>query len=205
MPGAAAVVAASEAGRDADAPAPKAERIKIFMPSDMPVNPADPLRGCVRGLLDMEKRLRVAQCGNALVKLRARLHAKRHFIMFRNEHVTGQIQSTKARTLIGQIGERVDACAEKYRHARRSLINLSGAAPAEFRELRPKDIQLDGDAGESDQAARKKLAMLSAGRGARAPRNAPGASRKTMSWIWTATGAFDDEEARLHECESTPY
>ncbi|KAJ7024932.1 hypothetical protein C8F04DRAFT_1269809 [Mycena alexandri] len=199
MPGAAAVIAASEARRDSDTPAPKAEKIKLFMPSEMPSHAADPLRGCMKGLLDMESKLRVAQCGNALVKLRARLHAKRHFIMFRNEHVTGQIQATKARTLIGQIGERVDACAAKYRHARAALIKLSGVAPAQFLELRPQDIQLDGDAGESDAAARKKLAMISAGRGARAPRNAPGASRRTMSWIWTAVGALDDEEVRLHE------
>ncbi|KAJ7015908.1 hypothetical protein C8F04DRAFT_1284057 [Mycena alexandri] len=144
--------------------------------------------------------LRVAQCNNSLVKLRARLHAKRHFIAFRNEHVTGQIQSTKARTLIGQIGERVEACAQKYRHARTALIELSGeAGTVQFRELRPQDIQLDGDAGETDTAARKKLAMINAGRGARAPRNAPGESRRVMSWIWTAPGALDDEEARLHD------
>ncbi|KAJ7177592.1 hypothetical protein C8R46DRAFT_1212338 [Mycena filopes] len=199
MPGAAAAIAASEAARDADAPAPKAERIKLFMPSQMPAS-ADGLRGCVKGLLDMEAKLRVAQCNNSLVKLRARLHAKHHFIMFRNEHVTGQIQSTKARTLIGQIGERVEACAVKYRHARRSLITLSGEAhAARFRELRPEDVQLDGDAGETDAAARKKLAMIGAGRGARAPRDAPGSSRRIMSWIWTAPGALDDEEARLHE------
>ncbi|KAJ7784192.1 hypothetical protein B0H16DRAFT_1446451 [Mycena metata] len=163
MPGAAAAIAASEARRDSDLLAPKAEKIKLFMPSEMPTDSSDPLRGC---------------CGNTLVKLRARLHAKRHFIMFRNEHVTGQIQSTKARTLIGQIGERVDACASKYRHARASLIKLVGSAPAQFRELRPQDVQLDGDAGETDAAARKKLAMISAGR---------------------AVGAFDDEEQRLHE------
>ncbi|KAJ7023232.1 hypothetical protein C8F04DRAFT_1193688 [Mycena alexandri] len=161
MPGAAAVIAASEARCDSDTPAPKAEKIKLFMPSEMPSHAADPLRGCMKGLLDMESKLRVAQCGNALVKLRARLHAKRHFIMFRNEHVTGQIQATKARTLIGQIGERVDACAAKYRHARAALIKLSGVAPAQFLELRPQDIQLDSDAGESDAAARKKLAMIS--------------------------------------------
>ncbi|KAJ7174307.1 hypothetical protein C8R46DRAFT_1214514 [Mycena filopes] len=186
----AAVIAAREAEHDADVPAPQAEKIKLFMPTQMPAD-GDPLRGCVKGLLNMEAKLHVAQCSNALVKLRARLHAKRHFIMFRNEHVTGQIQSTKARTLIGQIGERVDACAVKYRYARASLINLSGEAAA----------RLDGDAGESDAAARKKLAMINSGRGARAPRNAPGASRRTMSWIWTAHGALDDEEERLHESD----
>ncbi|KAJ7720902.1 hypothetical protein B0H16DRAFT_1335751 [Mycena metata] len=181
MPGAAAILAAAEAARDPDAPPPKAEKIKLWMPSQMQPDPNDALRGCVKGLLSMEAKLRVAQCNNAL-------------------HVTGQIQSTKARTLIGQIGERVEACALKYRHARISLIQLSGeGGTVQFRELRAQDIQLDGDAGESDAAARKKLAMISAGRGARAPRNAPGESRRVMSWIWTAPGALDNEEERLHD------
>ncbi|KAJ7026897.1 hypothetical protein C8F04DRAFT_1190146 [Mycena alexandri] len=158
---------------------PKAERIKLLMPSQMKADSNDPLRGCVKGLLAMEAKLRVAQCNNSLVKLWARLHAKRHFIAFRNEHVTGQIQSTKARTLIGQIGERVEACAQKYRNARTALIQLSGEADAfQFRELRAQVLQLDGDAGETDAAARKKLAMISAGR---------------------APGALDDEEERLHD------
>ncbi|KAJ7492940.1 hypothetical protein B0H11DRAFT_2228263 [Mycena galericulata] len=200
MPGAAIVIAEAEAERDADEPPPKAEKIKLFMPSQMPASSRDPLRGCVAGLLGMERKLRASQCANALVKLRARLHAKRHLITFRNANVTGQVQATKARTLIEQVGERVQACAQKYRHARDALILLDGAGAAiEFRELRPEDIQLDGDAGESDAAARKKLAMIGAGRGARAPRNAPGQSKRVMSWIWTAAGTTDDDEEHLHE------
>ncbi|KAJ7041759.1 hypothetical protein C8F04DRAFT_1176850 [Mycena alexandri] len=200
MPSAAAVLAAAEAARDPDAPPPKPERIKLLMPSQMQPDPNDALRSCVKGLLGMEAKLHVAQCNNALVKLRARLHAKRHLIAFWNEHVTGQIQSTKARTLIGQIWERVEACAQKYPAARTSLIQLSGDDVAvQFRELRMQDIQLDGDAGESDAAAHKKPAMISAGRGACAPRNAPGESRRVMSWMWTAPGALDDKEARLHD------
>ncbi|KAJ6561834.1 hypothetical protein B0H19DRAFT_1209995 [Mycena capillaripes] len=200
MPGAAPAIVAAEAARDPDLPPPKAEKIKLWMPSQMRVSKDDPLRGCIKGLLNMEAKLRTARCNNALAKLRARLHAKRHFIAFRNDHVTGQIQSTKARTLIGEIGDRVDACVQKYRHARSSLISLSGEADAStFRELRQDDVRLDGDAGESDAAARKKLAMIGAGRGARAPRNAPGTLKRTMSWIWTAAGALDDEKERLHD------
>ncbi|KAJ7454342.1 hypothetical protein B0H11DRAFT_2244997 [Mycena galericulata] len=184
MPGAAAAVAEAEAERDEDAPPPKPESINLFMPSGMvPQSVDDTLRGCVPGLLDMEAKLRVAQCNNSLAALRSRLHAKRHLIGFRDSNVTGQIQSTKARTLIGQ-----------------ALVSLKGAGEfPQFRELKDNDVRLDGDADESDAAARKKLAMLSAGRGARAPRNAPGTSKRVMSWIWTAPGALDDEAERLHE------
>ncbi|KAJ7468418.1 hypothetical protein B0H11DRAFT_2238884 [Mycena galericulata] len=201
MPGAAHTIAQAEAARDVDDPPPKPEKIRLFMPSDMPIDPSDPLRGCVKGLLGMEGKLRAAQCSNALVKLRARLHAKRHLIIFRNDNIAGQVHATKAATLIEQLGERVNESAEKYRRGRTALISLRGAeaCQVEFPELRPVDVQLDGDAGESDAAARKKLAVIGAGRGARAPRDAPGMSKRLMSWIWTAPGALDDEEERLHE------
>ncbi|KAJ7747895.1 hypothetical protein DFH07DRAFT_962312 [Mycena maculata] len=167
MPGAAQVILDTESERDEDAAPPKPEKIKLWMPSQMPAREGDPLRGCAKGLIAMETKLRASQCSNAMVGLRARLHAKRHLISFRNANVSGQIQSTKARTLIDKVGERVEASAEKYRHARRALISLNPASTVAFRELRPEDIQLDGDAGESDAAARKKLAMISAGHGRR--------------------------------------
>ncbi|KAK7043451.1 CxC2 domain-containing protein, partial [Favolaschia claudopus] len=160
MPGAAAVLEQVEAERDFDAPPPKAENVKLFMPSAMIHQTTDPLNGCIPGLTDMEAKLRLAQCENSLASLRARLHAKRHLISFRNSNII----------------------ADAYPH---------------LRPLNPDDVQLDGDAEESDSAARKKLAMLGAGRGARAPRNAPGTSKRVMSWIWTAPGSLDEE--MMHE------
>ncbi|KAJ7735259.1 hypothetical protein DFH07DRAFT_753949, partial [Mycena maculata] len=199
MPGAAVAILDAENERGEDAAPQKPENIKLWMPSQMPVSALNPSRGCATGLIAMETKLRASQCLNALVTLRACLHAKRFLITFRNANVTGQIQSTKARTLIDQVGERVEACAQKYRHAHGALISLNPDSAARFRELRPEDITLDGDAGESDAAARKKLAMIGAGRGARAPRNAAGTSKRLMSWIWMAPGALDDEEVHLHE------
>ncbi|KAJ7756767.1 hypothetical protein DFH07DRAFT_958904 [Mycena maculata] len=188
MPGAAWAIEEAERERDAEAAPPKPETISLFMPSGMP-QLEDPLRGCVKGLLEMEARLRASQCDNAMVQLRSRLHAKRHLIFFRNDNIHGQVHATKARTLIDQIGERIEESAEKYRVARRALIALRGVeAEAAYPELKPADVRLDGDDGESDAAARGKLAMIGAG-----------TSRRLMSWIWTAPGALDDAEERLHE------
>jgi hypothetical protein len=134
----------------------------------------------------MEVKLRATLCNNALTKFLARLHTKHHFIAFRNENLSGQVQVTRVQTLIGQIREQANACTVKYRQARTALITLSGAGEVnatQFPELCPEDMQLDGDVGESDAAARKKLVMLSAGQGTRAPRNAPGMSKHVMSWI----------------------
>jgi hypothetical protein len=199
MPGAQALLDAEEALRDQDTTPIAAEAVKLWMPHQVLLQ-----TGCVPGLRATEAKLRVAQCQNALVTLRTRLHAKRHFISYRNANITGQIQSTKAATLIGQIGERVDAAAAKYRQGWAALVELSGGPEhvPQFRALLDADVRLDGDWGESDGAARKKLTMIGAGRGARAPRNQPGTSKAVMSWIWTAPGALDDAEKHLHACES---
>ncbi|KAF7372731.1 CxC2 domain-containing protein [Mycena sanguinolenta] len=181
VPGAARAIQQDEAVRDEDAPPPKAEHIKLYMPHELPE--ADRARGCLTGLVEMEAKLRAAQCSAALLVMRAR-----------------QIQSTKARTLIDQVGERVTASAQKYRKARAALLALKGEGFApHFRELKDDDIRLPGDHADTDAAARKKLAMISAGRGARAPRNAPGESKRVMSWIWTAREGSGDDEQDLHD------
>ncbi|KAJ7028878.1 hypothetical protein C8F04DRAFT_1265444 [Mycena alexandri] len=186
MPGAARTMATVEEGRDTETAPPKAEKIKLYMPSDIAAINFDYLASdCVPGLADMEAKLRVGQCDNSLVSVRAQLHTKRFLIGFRNENIVGQVQATKARTLIGQVGGKGGELREE--------------AHPHLRDLKADDVQIDGDDGESDAASRKKLAMIGSGRGARAPRDAPGTSKRVMSWIWTAPGALDDEEERLHD------
>ncbi|KAJ7926723.1 hypothetical protein B0H13DRAFT_2313220 [Mycena leptocephala] len=181
MPGAAAAIAEAEQARDTDASPPKPEHVQLFMPSDLAaLGLTDALAACVPGLVDMEAKLRIGQCDNSLVSLRSRLHAKRFLIGFR--------------------GERVEGYAKRYRKGYGALRALKGEEThPHLRELKPEDVRLDGDNEESDVAARKKLSMIGSGKGARAPRNAPGTSRRIMSWIWTAPGALDQEEERLHD------
>ncbi|CAK5273727.1 unnamed protein product [Mycena citricolor] len=198
MPAARAIIQASESGV-----APQAENIKLWMPSDMPASLGDN-RGCALGLVGMEVRLRVAQCENSLAQVRARLHAKRHLILFRNTNVTGQVNSTKARTLIDEIGEKVNISAARYRAGRAALVACGRISSfGHLRELAQGDLQMDGvavvsenDAASSDASSAKKLAAFGTGR---APRHDSGSSKRTMSWIWTAPGALDKAEEQLHD------
>lgn len=109
---------------------------------------------------------------------------------------------TKSQTLVGQLGDRVTASAERYRQGRRTLLRIQGTSTeAQFQELKDADLTLDGNHGETDVAAKKKLAMIGSGRGARALMNAPGTSRRVKSWIWTAQGVQAPGEEHLHNCE----
>ncbi|KAJ7152741.1 hypothetical protein C8R43DRAFT_1127191 [Mycena crocata] len=199
-PGAVATMEKEELERDQDCAPPKAENVKLYMPSEMSAeDDNDTLRGSVSGLLGMEEKLRVAQCDNSLVSLRARLHAKGHLIGFRNSNVTGQVAATKARTLIEEVGERVESYAKRYRRGRAALQALGKEAEyPHFKELLAAHVQLDGDAGESDAASIKRLGLLASGL-RREARHAPGTTRRVLSWIWTAPGALEDKTERVHE------
>jgi hypothetical protein len=128
MPDAPQAIKDVEAAPNADTPLPKLENIKLWMPSEMDPG-EDGLRRCVLGLVEMEERLQVAQCNNNLVRLRLCLHAKCFLIDDRNENTTGQVASTKARTLIAQLEERVrvEALAKQYQKGCMALDTLKGA------------------------------------------------------------------------------
>lgn len=67
MPGAVHALALEEAMQDSETSLPKAENIKLWMPSDLPTS--ERIEGCKPELPDMEVRLREAQCSDALDKL----------------------------------------------------------------------------------------------------------------------------------------
>ncbi|KAF7374455.1 CxC2 domain-containing protein [Mycena sanguinolenta] len=178
MPGAVKELQEDEEARDCDLPPPNAEDVKLYLPSALRSSQKE--QACTKGLPAMEARLREGQCRDAL---RA---------------------ATKSQTLIGQIGERVDAAAAKYRRARLALIALRGRDACErFRELTAADIQLDEER-EIDARARKKLGSIGSARPRRLGptfREGPALSSKErhMSWIWTEGGGPGKNEKELHD------
>ncbi|KAJ6474916.1 hypothetical protein C8R45DRAFT_935451 [Mycena sanguinolenta] len=171
MPGAAQVMENIEVTRDSDAPPPCPEKVKLWMPIDMPLaDENDILHGCVPGLMDMDT----------------------------NENVSSQVQATKAQTLIRQ----------RYRRGHTALVRLKGEDVfPHLQELKPEHIVLDGDYSKSGAASQTKLDMLEHvvlvddGHNTNAWRrnqNVPGTSKRVISWIWTAPGALENEEERLH-------
>ncbi|KAJ7899713.1 hypothetical protein B0H13DRAFT_2336971 [Mycena leptocephala] len=197
-PGTISALERDESARDPDAPPIPMEKIKLYLPSEL--TELKRQYGCQRGVAEMEAKLRLAQCGDALANIRSRLHAKRFLISFCDRNITGQIRVTKSRTLIQQVGDRVTASAQKYTQARNALIQLHGADSCpQFKELKAQDLTLDGQVEADDAVAAKKLKMIAAGKGKRTPRHVKGSSKRVMSWIWTAQGSESADEEGLHE------
>ncbi|KAJ7038747.1 hypothetical protein C8F04DRAFT_909699, partial [Mycena alexandri] len=173
----------AEDARDPDAPPPKAEDMKLWLPSELAQ--AVRARAFRKGLAEIEAKLRAAQCVDALDVLRSRLYAQTHLITWRNSNSTGQRGATRSATLIGRVGDRIKRVAAKYRRAREALVAVKGVKFApQFKVLADADLNTNADE-ESDAEARKKLARLGSSKRAR---NEPSNKRTTLSWIWTVGG-----------------
>ncbi|KAJ7712309.1 hypothetical protein B0H16DRAFT_1342655 [Mycena metata] len=199
-PAAVRAVERVERARNADAPPVKAENLRLFLPSEL----SETERAtCREGLPEMEAKLREAQCGDALITVRARLHAKWHVLYWKaGGNIGGQHGATRANSLAGQLTDRINAAAAKYNQARLALLKLKGPNYAPyFKPMKESDLTLDGDVKDDEATAKKKLLLASAGKGGRTPRHIAGTSRMVLSWIWAARGALDPQESELHECE----
>jgi hypothetical protein len=196
MPGVASLKEIAEEKRDADEPPPKAEDIKLWLPSELTA--AARRTACRSGLAEVEAKLCHAQCVDALDVLRSRLHAQKHLITWRNTNSVGQKQATRSATLIGRVGDRIARVTGKYRRAREALIALKGAAFApQFKTLEASDLTTSM-AEEEDTQARRKLARLGSSKRAR---NEPTNTKKHFSWIWTVGGGPGEDDVQLHECK----
>jgi hypothetical protein len=209
-PAAVRLIQAEEAARDPELPSLSPEHIRLWLPSELPAEERTG-SGCQRNVAAMEATMREGQCSNALVAIRGRLHSKRFLINFRTKNLTGQKKTTRAHTIIAQLGERVEVAAHKYRDARTALTSLNGAEYApHLKILKASDITLEGEddrdpgaAAQSDRAAVKKLARIGGGTHGQPLRNDASAHKPPgVSWIWLAQGgALDRSDEEMHECE----
>lgn len=193
------MVAAEEEEREArDLVRPLAKNTKLWFPSELSVE--ERRTGCDPRLPDMEKELRVAQCDESLDAVRACLHAKQHLILRRNKNTTGQYKSTRARTLIGRVGDRVTTQYKRYTRARDALMALGGLEEhaVKFQVLLPEHLTLDTEALAPDHEA-SRLMNRAGGGGPRSQKKKTGESTKVLSWIWI--GGTAPESGGLHDCE----
>lgn len=165
----------------------------------------------------MEKELCKAECYETLDHICDRLHAKKHLINDRFRHVTGQRKGTKSATIIGELTERINLLADKYRHARLALWALGGEAEFGhvFKDLKAKHLTLDYEEEDDDDALRR-MARAGGDSGTKSRKrskkkrkederrmnaDAPGDTRRVLSWIWFSGHDSSEGDEGLHGCK----
>ena len=199
------------------------EDVDIWLPSR--IAEAHRLRVCREGLVDIEDRIRTAQCYDALDAIRHALTVKSRMVMFKNKNVRGQRDGLRSRSVIDRIHEKVREQATKYRTAREAKYALCGEGPWE-EVLR---VLLDGDVrGYQDKNALRvrkgrpgtledeqvEVAGASAIENAgemedgsgiplweeeRDRRDGTGETRRTLSWIWTTKSRTLSEDDKTDD------
>lgn len=161
------------------------ECIRIGLPLEISASRRDAV--CSERLIELEDRLREAQCRDALQDLRNKLHTIDQLYHYKKLNVRNQGPNTRARTGISQQEVRKARAAKKYRRARRAKLALSGAGPweAELKVLEDDDIR--GIQDDDPRAVEKRKRK-------RGDKAGPAEGRRKISWIWRAADVGGSEK-----------
>ncbi|KAH8106480.1 hypothetical protein DFH11DRAFT_1549960 [Phellopilus nigrolimitatus] len=183
MPGIAAtsfdvtpVDADDESGDPDEAPS-KSTVASFDIPLNLPSSLENDVRyaACIPGLEDKERRLRFAQAADALVTLRRHLRIACNVLDHKSTHTagTGTKPNTRMQDLIRRYAGKVHRDAERYRAARKSLLELdpTGNWMRHFYPLRENDVRPPLRTQEFQSEGRRKL-----------------------SWIWRISREGNDDE-----------
>lgn len=179
----------------------KVEETILWLPSRVPASHRAAV--WVKGLPDVEERLRTAQCTDALDSVRRILRIKTRMIEFKNKNIRGQRRGTRSRAVIDRVHERARAAAEQYRAARAAKFELVGSgewekvhqvlADGDIRgyqdanRLRPRrgrkgTREDDEEEMEPEDEEEVEFELFNE---KRTRRDGTGETRRTLSWIWT--------------------
>lgn len=166
MPCVASLVSSISA--DGDTSESHAEDIPLFLPSSLPAILSHDIRttGLTPGLMDTEKRLRLAQADDALAEVRDQRRTLTGLVIFKKLNVsgTGQKANTRVRTLFKRFNNKTVSAAERYRSARRALevLDPDGDWKVRLQVLKPEDIrgpgreEIDTRERRPDQAEKRR-------------------------------------------------
>ncbi|KAJ8494864.1 hypothetical protein ONZ45_g13093 [Pleurotus djamor] len=116
-----------------------AEHVKLWLPSALT---AAERSSCAPSLSAKEAELRIAQCNDALERIRLNQRAKRQVAIHKQASAPGQQTGIRVQAEFDRIGLKIEQASQKYRTARLALVSLVGEAhvPAGLRILREGDV-----------------------------------------------------------------
>lgn len=164
------------------------ENIPLCLPSAL--SKEERSNGCRPGLVDIEWRLRDAQCRTALDRLRNQLHIKSRLLTYRGTQVRHQGATTRSRALINRNEEKIRLHAEKYCASWTALKNLADGDESRigWHQLDvKKDVRCmeEPEDVERDNLRRERQAEADARRTGTTA--VPAEGRRAISWIWMGT------------------
>ena len=117
------------------------EYIPLHLPSSLPSEKRPSVY--VRGLAEVEDRLRYAQASEALTELRCQLTKRTYASRYRTANISSQTHYTRFRELKDQTDSKIKAACSRYKLARRGLVNLRGKGDWEkkLQELHVEDVR----------------------------------------------------------------
>ncbi|KAF7321400.1 hypothetical protein MKEN_00660500 [Mycena kentingensis (nom. inval.)] len=133
------------------------ENIPLLLPSAL--LPAEQ-SGSRVGLVDIERRLRHAQCKAALARLRHQLHVKARLLIYKKHQSRNQGMNTRSRVLVARNESKIKAHSDTYQAARAALANIEPSMV--WPPLLASDIRWleDGDdISKREQRNRRQLAL----------------------------------------------
>jgi hypothetical protein len=155
--------------------------VQLILPSSL----TPPLRSTVPRMAEIERKLRVAQCDDALAEIRRQRRLISGLFTFKKLNLSGQGNkpNTRLRSIFNRINSKTDRLAERYRAAYKALLDLETDPNAPWRSrlrfLAAKDVSGPGkESGESS-------------------------GRYQASWIWLVTPGTPSEDIGQQEFNSS--
>ncbi|KAF7316918.1 hypothetical protein HMN09_00425900 [Mycena chlorophos] len=198
------------------------ENTPLLLPSALTPETRDG-PGCKAGLVEIESRLRHAQCKTSLVRLRAQLHIKKQLLIYKKNHSRHQGANTRSRALIARNEAKVKGFADCYQAARAALCRIEENVvwpvlkAADIRCMEDTDDLTKREAQrrrQQERRARQLAQLLELGvitreqmdeglgsddeddseENTKEKQPGEGESRRQISWIWTSAATTGSEQ-----------
>ncbi|KAI9067504.1 hypothetical protein FKP32DRAFT_1563686 [Trametes sanguinea] len=156
------------------------EKIRIGLPSEIGTSRRSVI--CSPRLLEIEGRLREAQCRDALQDLRNKLHTIHQLYHYKKLNVRNQGPSTRARAGIAHQDAGKTRAVRKYRRARQAKLSLSGPGAWESELQLLEDHHIRGIEDDDPRAVTQRKRKYGDKAG-------PAEGRRQLSWIWHSAGS----------------
>jgi hypothetical protein len=118
---------------------------------------------CDIGLVDKERRIRLAQAEDALAELRRHLRISSGLWKYKGKEVGSSQQAmTRTRSIINRFKEKTDRCADRYRAARSALLMLDpgGDWKSRLLELEKEHIKGPGRCEDDPSEGNRELSWI---------------------------------------------